>query len=81
MAVSGEKTEDYFNTLLDPLVRMLNRLRTYLFLAAAPDMNVLITALDEQAEHLGDFSLSFQKIPCGGTVLLADSHGENAGIS
>ena len=60
---------------------MLSRLRDALFVAAAPGVTALVTALDEQSKHLGDFRLSFQEIPGGGTVLLADPYGENAGIS
>ena len=50
-------------------------------MAAAPGMNALVADLDEKSKHLGDFCLSFEKIPSGGTLLLADSYGENAGIS
>ena len=52
-----------------------------MFMAAAPGMNALVTNLDEQSKHLGDFRLSFEEIPSGGTLFLADSHGKNAVIS
>ncbi len=50
-------------------------------MAAAPGLNVLVADLDEQSKHLCDLCLPFQEIAGGGTVLLADSHGENADIS
>ena len=52
-----------------------------MFVAAAPSVNALVANLDEQSKHLGDFRLSFEEIPSGGTLLLADSHGKNAVIS
>ena len=51
-----------------------------MFMAAAPGVNALVTDLDEQSKHLGDFRLSFEEIPSGGPLLLADSHGKNAVI-
>lgn len=51
-----------------------------MFMAAAPGVNTLVTDLDEKSKHLGDFRLSFEEIPSGGTLLLADSHGKNAVI-
>ena len=49
-------------------------------MATAPGVNILVADLDEQPKHLGDFRLSFQEIPGGGT-LSCRSAGENAGIS
>jgi hypothetical protein len=52
-----------------------------MFMAAAPGVKALVADLDEQSKHLGDFRLSFEEIPSGGTLLLTDSHGKNAVIS
>ena len=51
-----------------------------MFMAAAPGVNALVTDLDKQSKHLGDFRLSFEEISSGGPLLLADSHGKNAVI-
>ena len=57
---------------------MLSRPRDSLFVATAPGIHTLVTDLDEKTKYLRDFRLSFEKIPGGGTIFLADSHSENA---
>ena len=71
----------FFSILPDLFVGMLSRQWDCRFVAAAPGVNALVADLDEQPKHLGDFRLSFEEIPGGGTLFLADPHGENAGIS